>query len=86
LNEKLKEELKRIEDIYENILESIHGAKESICQAHIRKHIPRQKKEQQVMVDWRNCPINEKKALYLKWLNSKSEEDKGNYIRKKTKS
>jgi len=29
LNEKLKEELKRIEDIYGNILESIYGAAEA---------------------------------------------------------
>jgi hypothetical protein len=62
-----------VENIYENILKSIHETAEEVLDNQEKKRIASYGR-----------PIDEeKKALYLKWLNSKSEEDKQSYIRKK---
>jgi hypothetical protein len=80
LNEKLKEKLQKFENIYGNILESIHRtAKEALGYHEKRKNNK----------IWWTGEINQllkEKRHYLKWLNSKSEEDEQNYIRKKNDS
>ncbi|XP_067206921.1 uncharacterized protein [Linepithema humile] len=78
LNEKLMEELEEFEDIYKNILESIHRATEEALGSQEKR-----KSSKMWWTDEIDQLVKEKRTLYLKGLNSKSEEDKQFYIGKK---
>lgn len=79
LNEKLiDDEEQSFEEIYKNITESIHkAAKEALGT------IEKRKSNNLWWTDEIDTLVQEKKALYLKWLNTKTEEDRLIYNNKK---